>query len=50
MSTDCSIHFVDNPAKVFYAGQLLSGRVELTFTDSKTVRGKHNYFLSMGQL
>lgn len=44
MSTECLISFDENPEKVFYAGQTASGRVELSFTESKTVRGKQNFF------
>lgn len=39
--TECKIVFINNPDKVFYGGQLLSGRVELTLAESKTVRGKN---------
>lgn len=44
MPINCVI-FYDNPAKVFYSGQLLGGRVELSLTDSQKVRGKHNYLV-----
>lgn len=37
--TTCLIEFDDNPQKVFYGGQLLSGRVTLQLHKEKTVRG-----------
>lgn len=43
MPLECLIHFDDNPAKIFYAGQSLSGRVDVTFREPKTVRGKQCY-------
>lgn len=38
--TECTIVFDNSPEKVFYGGQLLRGRVELTFVESVTVKGK----------
>lgn len=38
MSINCEILF-DNPDRVFYAGQLLSGTVRLTLTKQYKVRG-----------
>lgn len=38
MPTTCVIGF-ENPAKVFYAGQLLRGTVCLTLTNEKKIRG-----------
>lgn len=40
MSTMCTLIFVNNPRKVYYGGELLNGRVELSIFDSKTIRGK----------
>lgn len=40
MPTQCLITFENNLEKVFYGGQLLNGHVELSLTNSKTVRGK----------
>lgn len=37
--TTCVIEFDNNAQKVFYGGQLLSGRVTLTLHKEKTVRG-----------
>lgn len=37
--TTCLIEFDNNPQKVFYGGQLLSGQVSLTLHKEKTVRG-----------
>lgn len=39
MPTSCIIAFDNNPNKVFYGGQLLSGRVTITTTKEKTIRG-----------
>lgn len=39
MPTTCDIEFNNNPQKVLYAGQLLSGSVRLVLTEQKTVRG-----------
>lgn len=41
MPTECLILYDNNPEKVFYAGQSLSGHVLLTLTAIKSVRGKH---------
>lgn len=38
MAPKCRIVFENNPAKVFYGGQQLAGRVELTLTEEVTVR------------
>lgn len=38
MSTTCKISFDNNPEKVFYAGQLLKGTVDLHFKSNKSVR------------
>lgn len=40
--TACVIEFDNNLQKVFYGGQLLSGRVTLTLHKEKTVRGSSN--------
>lgn len=37
--TSCDIYFDNNPSRVFYGGQLLSGRVVLKLFKEKTVRG-----------
>ncbi|KAG4069557.1 hypothetical protein HA402_006923 [Bradysia odoriphaga] len=37
--TTCDISFDNNPSRVFYGGQLLSGRVVLKLFKEKTVRG-----------
>lgn len=42
MPTTCVIEFDNNSEKVFYGGQLLSGKVTLTTTKEKTVRGKYH--------
>ena len=39
MTISCSISFDDNPLQVFYSGQVLPGRVILTLTEEKTLRG-----------
>lgn len=39
MPTTCQIEFDNNPEKVFYAGQLLRGTIQLTLTSEKNVRG-----------
>lgn len=39
MSTICEIEFENNPEKVFYAGQILRGTVNLTLAEEKIVRG-----------
>ncbi|XP_055312571.1 arrestin domain-containing protein 17-like [Sitodiplosis mosellana] len=39
MPTTCVVEFENNPEKVFYAGQLLCGTVQLTLTEKKNVRG-----------
>lgn len=39
--TSCTIAFDNNPQKVFFGGQTLSGRVVLTLRKEKTVRGIH---------
>lgn len=39
MPTTCDIDFENNPEKVLYAGQLLSGTIKLTLTSEKRVRG-----------
>lgn len=39
MPTTCVIAFDNNPDKVFYGGQLLTGKVTLTTTKEKTIRG-----------
>lgn len=39
MPTTCEIGFENNPSKVVYSGQLLRGSVQLSLTESKTVRG-----------
>lgn len=39
MPTTCEIIFENSPELVYYGGQLLSGRVEVTLTSSKTLRG-----------
>lgn len=39
MPTYCAIYFRNNPKKVFFTGQLLSGTVCLTVTSEETVRG-----------
>lgn len=39
--TSCTIAFDNNPQKVFFGGQTLSGRVVLTLHKEKTVRGIH---------
>lgn len=43
MPIDCAICFVNSDADdgVYYAGQMLSGRVALTLTEPYNVRGKH---------
>lgn len=37
MPITCSIDFENNPHKVVYAGQLLSGTIKVTLTDEKQV-------------
>lgn len=39
MPTRCEIRFDNEPERVYYGGQLLSGRVTLSLTKEKTVRG-----------
>lgn len=39
MPTTCEIDFENNPEKVLYAGQILSGTIKLTLTSEKRVRG-----------
>lgn len=39
MPSECKIIFEDNPDKVFYGGQLLSGHVEIIIDESKTAKG-----------
>lgn len=39
MPTQCEIRFDNEPERVYYGGQLLSGRVALSLTKEKTVRG-----------
>lgn len=39
MSPDCRIEFIENPWKVYYAGQMLNGAVKLKLTKPQTVRG-----------
>lgn len=38
MSIACEIDFDNNPQKVLYAGQLLSGSVRLMLIEQKTIR------------
>lgn len=40
MAIACVITLDDNPEAVYYGGQLLSGHVDLTLSESKKVRGK----------
>lgn len=42
MPTHCEIRFDNEPERVYYGGQLLSGRVMLSLTKEKTVRGTSN--------
>lgn len=45
MTATCEFfEFFQNPLKVFYAGQLLSGYVKLTLTKEKTIRGMNCLF------
>lgn len=37
--TTCAIEFDNNPQKVYFGGQLMSGRVILTLHKAKLVRG-----------
>ncbi|XP_031621628.1 arrestin domain-containing protein 17-like [Contarinia nasturtii] len=39
MPTTCGIEYEDNPSKVFYAGQLIRGRVKFILTEDKNIRG-----------
>lgn len=39
MTITCKVEFVDNPKRVYYAGQTLRGRVKLTLSDPLAVRG-----------
>lgn len=50
MPTECQITFPNNVEKVFYGGQSLVGRVDLSLTNSKTVRGKNNSAKKRGAL
>lgn len=34
----CEIEFENNPNKIYFAGQMLRGTVQLTLTEAKTVR------------
>lgn len=40
MTVDCKIDFANNPERRYFAGELLNGRVELTFHDAMKLRGK----------
>lgn len=44
MPTQCEIRFDNEPDRVYYGGQMMSGRVTLTLTKEKTVRGISNVF------
>lgn len=39
MPTQCNIQFDNEPDRVYYGGQSLNGRVTLSLTKEKTVRG-----------
>lgn len=39
MLAACKFEFLDNPAKVYYSGELLKGRVTLEITNAETVTG-----------
>lgn len=39
MPTSCEINLLNNDAKVYHAGQLLSGTLSLKLTSEKSVRG-----------
>lgn len=39
MTILCRVEFVDNPKRVYYAGQKLRGRVRLSLTNPLLVRG-----------
>lgn len=39
MSTSCEFNFINNPERVYYAGELLKGTVHLSLKSKTTVRG-----------
>lgn len=41
MSIDIRVEFENNPAGIYYAGQLVRGKVYLTVRKQKKVRGVH---------
>lgn len=44
--TTFEVIFDNNPERVFYAGQKISGRVRLTLHKEHTLHGKHSEFFS----
>lgn len=47
MPTNCEIYFDGNLDRVFYGGQIVSGRVELSLTKEKIVRGDFDYIYNV---
>lgn len=39
MVVKCELHFIDNPLGIYYAGQTVSGRVEIDVDKPKKIRG-----------
>lgn len=38
-TNECAIAFDENPAKVYYSGQLISGTIQLTLREQKKLQG-----------
>lgn len=51
MPVSCKIHFDQNENAVFFAGQLLSGSVQISLTNTKRLRGiMHFLKIAVGQI
>lgn len=42
-TTNCEVSFDDNPDRVYYGGQTVRGRVQLTLAKEKTIRGNYTH-------